>query len=53
MDMWRRQNGESSTDKFLDLIADPFQAEVSEIVEIISGRMLTSQRSSKTPYMLP
>ena len=24
----RRQNAESSTDKFLDLIADPFQAQV-------------------------
>ena len=24
----RRQNAESGTDKFLDLIADPFQAEV-------------------------
>jgi len=32
MDIWRRQNpdGESSTDKFLDLIADPFQAEVQQ-----------------------
>ena len=29
MDVWRRQNGESGTDKFLDLIADPFQGEVS------------------------
>jgi len=28
MDVWRRQNGESGTDKFLDLIADPFQGEV-------------------------
>jgi hypothetical protein len=24
----RRQNGESSTDRFLDLIADPFQSQV-------------------------
>jgi hypothetical protein len=29
MDAVRRQNGESGTDKFLDLIADPFQAQVS------------------------
>jgi hypothetical protein len=29
MDVWRRQNGEGGTDKFLDLIADPFQGEVS------------------------
>ena len=29
MDLNRRQNEETSTDKFLDLIADPFQAEVS------------------------
>jgi hypothetical protein len=29
MNVWRRQNGESGTDKFLDLIADPFQGEVS------------------------
>jgi len=31
MQFWRRQNGggQSSTDRFLDLIADPFQAEVS------------------------
>ena len=31
MDVRRRQNGESGTDKFLDLIADPFQGEVSNI----------------------
>ncbi|KAH5348161.1 hypothetical protein HBI48_180920 [Parastagonospora nodorum] len=30
MDVRRRQDGESSTDKFLDLIADPFQAEVQQ-----------------------
>ncbi|CAN9312591.1 unnamed protein product [Alternaria alternata] len=30
MDVWRRQNGESGTDKFLDLIADPFQGEIQE-----------------------
>lgn len=30
MDLKRRQDGESSTDKFLDLIADPFQAEVQQ-----------------------
>jgi hypothetical protein len=29
MDVRRRQNGESSTDRFLNLIADPFQGEVS------------------------
>jgi hypothetical protein len=29
LDMERRQEGESSTDRFLDLIADPFQTEVS------------------------
>ncbi|KAF2032192.1 DUF221-domain-containing protein [Setomelanomma holmii] len=30
MDLERRQNGKSSTDRFLDLIADPFQAEVQQ-----------------------
>ncbi|KAH7402466.1 hypothetical protein BKA66DRAFT_564382 [Pyrenochaeta sp. MPI-SDFR-AT-0127] len=30
MDLKRRQNAESSTDRFLDLIADPFQAEVQQ-----------------------
>src|SRR5438132_775046 len=31
MDIKRRQDAESSTDKFLDLIADPFQAQVRHI----------------------
>jgi len=30
MDVVRRQQGQSSTDRFLDLIADPFQAEVQQ-----------------------
>lgn len=30
MDVLRRQQEQSSTDRFLDLIADPFQAEVSQ-----------------------
>jgi hypothetical protein len=29
MELSRRQNGDSSTDRFLNLISDPFQAEVS------------------------
>ncbi|KAF1841867.1 DUF221-domain-containing protein [Cucurbitaria berberidis CBS 394.84] len=30
MDLTKRENGESSTDRFLDLIADPFQAQVQQ-----------------------
>jgi hypothetical protein len=38
----RRQTAESSTDKFLDLIADPFQAEVS----IMPPRSYSTSRAS-------
>jgi hypothetical protein len=41
MDVWRRQNGESGTDKFLDLIADPFQGEVSTPVRSDACIVLT------------
>jgi hypothetical protein len=40
MDVRRRQDGESSTDRFLNLIADPFQGEVSLILYARLGHIL-------------
>jgi hypothetical protein len=40
MDVRRRQDGESSTDRFLNLIADPFQGEVSLVLYARLSRML-------------
>jgi hypothetical protein len=40
MDVRRRQDGESSTDRFLNLIADPFQGEVSPVVQHYPSRVL-------------
>jgi hypothetical protein len=51
MDAVRRQNGESGTDKFLDLIADPFQAEVSPFsIYHVRSQTYTTQVQENSIY---
>jgi hypothetical protein len=51
MDLRRQQSGESSANKFLDLIADPFQAQVRRSCYSLFGPKLTLSLGTTKQYL--